>query len=115
MKHPDFKHRAIPDGGDYENYSEVDLFAFVDGQINHIQDSIELMGRQYQPDNAGLMMSDSTNLNTLKQINISVLDLRVMFEWFLQNHEIVRTEAHHPEDYEEELEPGADGSDRILN
>lgn len=120
MNHPNFKHRAFPDGGNYEEYSEADLFAFVDGQINHIQDTIDLMARQYQPeyqpDNGVFMMSDSANLNTLKQITLSVLDLRVMFEWFLNNHEIVRVaEEYHPEDYAEEPGFGSDGNDRTLN
>lgn len=115
MNYPDFKHRAFPDNGDYEEYSEADLLAFVNTQVDHIQDTIDLMSRQYQSDDSVFMMSDTANLNTLKQITLSVLDLRVMFEWFLQNHEIVRTEAFHPEDYEDDpIEPGSK-DDRTLN
>lgn len=100
MNHPDFKHRAMPDGGTYEEFSEIDLFTFVDGRINHVQDAIDLISQQFRPDNMGPTMSDSSNLNSLEQIKLDVLDLRVMFEWFLRNHEIVRVEEHHSMDDE---------------
>lgn len=89
MKHPDFKHRAMPDGGDYEEYSEADLLIFVDNSIEHIQDMIDLMSQQYQPNQEDIVLiPDATNLSTLKQLTLSVLDLQVMVEWFLNKPEV---------------------------
>lgn len=87
MQHPDFKHRATPDGIDYEEYSSVDLVAFVN-------DTSEKIGR-YADSVHKLLYSDQIELDPksieimsqLSEIESSVADIKVMVEWFLENHD----------------------------
>lgn len=101
MKHPDFKHRSMPDGGDYSEFLPIDLLAVLSSKIDVIVDEINLVGDEFNIP-ANERRSDQTNANVLDEARNNVLDLRVMFEWFLANHEIVKVEEYHPEDYEED-------------
>jgi len=92
MQHPDFKHRSMVDGDSYEDYNIVDLHAFMDNRINHVLDTMYLIGQQYQ-EHSEVMLSDNTNLNTLNEIKLGILDIKTMFDWFISNHEIVRVET----------------------
>jgi len=111
MKHPDFKHRAMPSGGNYEEFDKLDLLAFVNDSIDYIQSTIDLMAEQYRPNEDVPMFSDEVNLKILNQITLSVLDIRTMFDWYINSHELVRTDNDRNEPHY--LDGSVDSEDNI--
>jgi hypothetical protein len=86
------------------------LLAFVEKTTAHIMSVIDLMGEQYRPCEDLLMFSDETNLRILEQITLSVIDIRVMIEWFLKNFQTVRVDDEYSNQtlFDEGFDPGDD-------
>ncbi|EIC30561.1 MULTISPECIES: hypothetical protein [Methylomicrobium] len=96
--YPDFKHRAMPDGGDYADFLPFDLFAYVSDKTAVITDELYTVIDQFKfPDDPRRL--DESNINTLESARHNVLDVLTMVEWFLANFEMVRHEGEpHPEE-----------------
>jgi hypothetical protein len=98
MNYPDFKHRAMPDGGGYEDFLPVDLLAYVSDKTAVITDELYTVIDQFRfPDDPRRL--DQSNINMLESARNNVLDVLTMVEWFLSNFEMVRPEGEpHPEE-----------------
>jgi hypothetical protein len=96
--YPDFKHRAMPDGGDYADFLPVDLLAYVSDKTAVITDELYTVIDQFKfPDDPRRL--DQSNINTLESARNNVLDVLTMVEWFLSNFEMARPDGEpHPDD-----------------
>lgn len=88
MQHPDFKHRTMPDRGEYEDFNKIDFYTSIIDKTESIQTLNDMIRMQFEPDGQ-VMHGDEVNLNLLKQVDQHLADIEAITAWMLNTFDVV--------------------------
>lgn len=89
MQHPNLKHRAMPDGGEYEDFSKIDFYSSIADKIENIQTLSDVIRQQFEPDSQ-VLLGDEINLNLLKQIDQNLAEIEAISVSFMNRFDFVK-------------------------
>lgn len=93
MQYPNFRHRAMPAGGELAEFNNIDFYSTVAGKIEDIHALSDVIRSQFEP-NSDVVIGDEVNLNLLRQIDHHLADLEAVAEWVVNNFEILPIAAN---------------------